>query len=174
MIAFKPTHSLVLLTNYRPAGNSQDRALWARILSVRFPYSFVDNPLKENERQRDSNLLEELKAEGPGILSWLVDGFYAYREKGLAPPPSIQAETDEYRKSDDSIQHFITEKCAEGPECSGRAQELFESYEEFCSESGFKVKGKRAFFQRLQEQYIKEKDKNGKYYKGLCLKTPIV
>ena len=170
MIVFRPTHSLILLTNYRPAGNPQDFALWSRILSICFPYSFVDNPIKGNERQRDPQLADELRREGPGILAWLVDGFYSWQEKGLAPPPSIQSETDEYRKTDDSIRHFIDEKCLEGKEYIARAEKLFESYEGFCEETGFKPKGKRVFYQRLKDQYIKDKDKNGKYYKGLCLK----
>jgi len=133
------------------------------------PYSFVDHPAKDHERQRDPALAETLKAEGPGILAWLVAGYHSWLEKGLAPPASIQAETDGYRHVDDSIHQFISEKCLLGPDNWVRAQGLFDAYSEFCEETGFKPKGKRTFFTRLQSEFIKGKAKNGMYYKGLCL-----
>jgi putative DNA primase/helicase len=170
MVTFKPSHNLMLMTNFRPTGNAADAALWARVVSLRFPFSFVDNPTKDHERLRNPNLGEELKKEGPGILAWLVAGYYQWQEKGLAPPPSVLSETDEYRLNDDSIRHFIDEKCNEGQEYAGRAQELYEAYEGFCEETGFKAKGKRPFYQRLQTDYIKDKDEKGRFYKGLCLK----
>jgi putative DNA primase/helicase len=170
MVTFKPSHSLMLITNFRPTGNAADAALWARVVSIRFPFSFVDTPTKEHERPRDPQLGDELKREGPGVLAWLVFGFQAWLEKGLCPPPSVLSETDEYRRSDDSIGHFVKEKCLESPEYQTRAQDLFEGYTSFCEETGFKVRGKKGFFQRLQEDFIKDKDRNGILYKGLRLK----
>jgi putative DNA primase/helicase len=170
LVSFKPSHNLLLLTNFRPTGNPQDLALWARVISLRFPYSFVDSPTKENERLRDPGLADELKREGPGILSWLVSGYYQWLEKGLSPPPSILAETSEYRAVDDSIGHFLKECSIEHPDFFCRASELHDAYATFCEAEGFKPRGKKTFFQYLQETFNKAKDKNGIYYKGLCLK----
>lgn len=170
MVSFRPSHNLILLTNFRPHGNPQDAALWARILSIRFPYSFVDSPSKPNERLRDPNLADSLKAESPGILAWLVAGFYEWQEKGLSPPRSILAETDAYRLSDDSVCNFLNECCLDQPGNLCRASELHEAYTAFCEQEGFKPKGKKTFFQRLQEEFIKQKGRNGIFYKGLGLK----
>jgi putative DNA primase/helicase len=172
LVTFKPTHTLVLLTNYKPSGNAGDEALWARILSIRFPLKFVDFPSKPHERQINRNLREELREEAPGILAWLLAGYYEYLEKGLAPPSSIQSETDEYRRSDDSIQHFIQESCALDQGNAARAQDLFDAYESFCEVTGFKPKGKRTFFQRMEKEFDKQKDRNGIYYKGLQINSP--
>ena len=91
--------------------------------------------------------------------------------KRAGPPPSILAETDEYRRVDDSIQTFFKRMLHLGIKAmSARAQELFEAYADFCEETGFKPKGKKTFFQRMEKEFTKEKDRNGIYYKGLCLK----
>lgn len=169
LVSFKPSHTLVLLTNYKPSGNEGDEALWARILSVRFPLKFVDSPTKPHERQKNKNLRDELLKEAPGILAWMVGGYYEWLAKGLAPPASILAETDEYRRSDDSIQQFINECCTLDQGNGARAQELFEAYGSFCEETGFKPKGKKRFFQRMEKEFTKDKDRNGIYYKGLYI-----
>jgi putative DNA primase/helicase len=171
MITFKPSHNLLLITNFRPTGNPQDLALWARVISLRFPYSFVDTPTKENERLRDPQLADELKREGPGILAWLVGGFFQWVKIGLSPPSSILAETSEYRATDDSIGHFLRECCLEAPDYLCRASELHDAYVAFCEAEGFKARGKKTFFQFLQETFTKEKDRSGIYYNGLCLKN---
>lgn len=170
MIVFKPTHSLMLITNFRPTGNPQDEALWARVLSIRFPYSYVDNPTKENERLRDPQLADELRREGPGILGWLVQGFYEWQEKGLAPPPSVQLETVEYRRSDDSIGKFIEQCCIVGEGKIARTNELHDAYTVFCEGEGFKPKGKKKLFEILHKDFTKKRDMIGIYFSGLGLK----
>jgi putative DNA primase/helicase len=171
LVIFKPTHTLFLLTNFRPLGNAQDEAFWARVLSVRFPLSFVDSPSKPHERLRNPNLRNELREEASGILAWLLSGYLEWCEKGLLPPPSILSETDSYRRADDSIAHFLQEKCSLGKNYESRAQELFDAYTEYCEETGFKAKGKKTFFQRLKEDFEKKERKEGNYYCGLQIKT---
>jgi putative DNA primase/helicase len=173
MITFKPSHNLLLITNFRPTGNPQDLALWARVLSLRFPYLFVDTPTKENERLRDPQLADELRREGPGILAWLVGGYFQWVKMGLSPPLSILAETSEYRATDDSIGHFLRECCLEHPDYLCRASELHDAYVTFCEQEGFKPRGKKTFFQHLQETFTKAKDRNGIFYNGLCLKESV-
>jgi putative DNA primase/helicase len=170
MIVFKPTHSLLLVTNFRPAGNPQDEALWARVLSIRFPFSYVDSPIKENERARDPQLADDLKKEAPGILAWLVEGFYAWQEKGLAPPPSIQMETVEYRRSDDSVTSFIETCCVIADGKMARSTDLHDAYTSFCEEEGFKPKGKKRFLAILHQEFTKKRDKIGNYFNGIGLK----
>lgn len=170
MITFRPSHQLILMTNFRPQGNPQDLALWARIHSVCFPLSFVDNPTKENERQRNPAMGEELKAEGPGILAWLVAGFYQWRENGLAPPLSILQETEAYRRSDDSVAHFISECCQIEEGFVSRLPDLFEKYQAFCEDTGFKPYGKRKLAKVLENEFSKERDNISIYYKGIALK----
>jgi putative DNA primase/helicase len=170
MVTFRPTHQIFLLTNFRPTGNPQDEALWARIHSVNFPIRFVDDPTKENERLRNPDLPDELKKEGPGILAWLVEGYYSWREIGLSPPSSVLADTTEYRQSEDSIGHFLNEICTIEEGLFARAQKLHDSYTSFCESEGFKPVGKRKFFKTLAAEFKKDRDKIGNYYCGLSVK----
>src|SRR5690606_6458794 len=64
---FSPTHLMILSTNFLPTIKSSDYALWERIHVVRFPISFVANPVRPHERKRDNQLREQLKAEASGI-----------------------------------------------------------------------------------------------------------
>ena len=113
-IAFAPSHTLLLITNFRPVVNPADAALWDRLHLVEFPISFVDDPKGDNQRLRNPHLAAELKEEAMGIMAWLVAGYYEWLEKGLAPPSSVLSSTKEYRRSEDSIEQFLEECCVIG------------------------------------------------------------
>ena len=52
-IKFNPTHTLFLMTNNEPAIPHDDPAIWDRVMLIRFPLSFVNDPSLPNERKRD-------------------------------------------------------------------------------------------------------------------------
>jgi putative DNA primase/helicase len=168
-VTFAPSHTLLLITNFRPVVNPSDMALWDRIHLVEFPVRFVDNPQAENERPRNPNLATELKKEAAGIMAWLVAGYYEWLEKGLTPPSSVLNSTQEYRQSEDSIEQFLKECCVIGEGKIARAGELREAYINFCKEDGFKPVGEKKFAQTVHQRFKKDRDKISKYYKGLCL-----
>lgn len=168
-ITFAPSHTLLLITNFRPVVNPADAALWDRLHLVEFPISFVDDPKGDNQRLRNPHLAAELKEEAMGIMSWLVAGYYEWLEKGLAPPSSVLSSTKEYRRSEDSIEQFLEECCVIGEGKIARAGELREAYIDFCKEDGFKPIGEKKFAQTMRQRFYKDRDKIGKYYKGLGL-----
>lgn len=170
MQVFRPTHTMLMLTNFRPKINPKDQALWQRIHLVKFGISFVDNPEKEYERPRNLNLAEELKEEASGILSWLVAGFFEWQEKGLDPPLEVLENIKEYQKSMDSVKQFIEECCIVAKGKTVRAEKLFEEYVEFCKSEGLEGINKNAFGTSVYQNYGKGRDNKGNYYKGLCLK----
>jgi putative DNA primase/helicase len=170
-VTFKPSHTLLMITNFKPAVSPDDEALWQRIHLIKFKISFIDNPKGENQRRRNPNIAKELKEEAAGIMSWLVSGYIEWKEKGLSPPDSVLIATEEYKQAEDSIKQFIKELCFVGDDKIARASELYESYTAFCEEIGFKPKGKKKFFITLHDEFIKDRDKNGIFYKGLGIKV---
>ena len=48
-VEFSPTHTLFLLTNYKPHAPAGDYALWQRIQLIPFILSFVDEPKADVE-----------------------------------------------------------------------------------------------------------------------------
>jgi putative DNA primase/helicase len=67
---------------------------------------------------RDQSLAEKLKAEWPGILTWMIDGCLLWqKEGGLHPPQAVIAATDEYLESEDGIRLVKVEQ-AQPPQSS--------------------------------------------------------
>jgi putative DNA primase/helicase len=169
-VSFKPSHTLILLTNFRPMINPADAALWQRIHLVEFPVSFVDDPSGDHQKPRNPHIGEELKEEAAGIMAWLVAGFYEWQEKGLSPPSPVLVATQDYRRSEDSIGQFIQECCMVGEGKIVRSTDLHDAYTQFCEEEGFKPRGKKKLFEILHEEFTKKRDSIGIYFSGLGLK----
>jgi putative DNA primase/helicase len=172
-VSFAPSHNLILVTNDQPRANFRDRALWARLLLIEFLYSYVDSPKAPHERQRNANIKEELLREGPGIASWLVAGYYSWKEMGLAPPPCVLQSTSDYQASQDTIGLFIEECCVVGADFAVRAKPLFEGYSIFCKENHFRPLGSRKFGEGLKLRFERGEDNKSRYYKGIRLKDDL-
>ena len=133
-ITFEPSHTLILLSNFRPHADTNDAAFWERLISIPFKLRFIRNrePRADNERAADIGLDEKLRAEASGILAWMVRGCLAWQRKGLAPPPKVVEETQDYFASEDNMGAFVDYCCDTGEEgeFECRAKEL---YDLFCA-----------------------------------------
>lgn len=111
-VTWTPTHSLFLMTNYRPSAPADDFAFWQRMHLVPFKLSFVKRePSKKNERKADPDLENRLMAEASGILAWLVRGCLRWQQIGLAPPPQVMEANKEYQENEDNVGAFIDYCC---------------------------------------------------------------
>ena len=122
---FRPTHKLFLRTNDVPAGLTKDFALRERLIYIRFPYMFVDDPLAKAKsdpnnadyyRLKDRGLKDRLIQERSGILSWLVRGYAKWQKRGklLIPESCLQA-AKKLEEDEDLIGQFISSCCAQAP-----------------------------------------------------------
>lgn len=122
---FRPTHKLFLRTNDVPVGLTKDFALRERLIYIRFPYMFVDDPLAkaktdpnnaDNYRLKDRGLKERLIKERPGILSWLVRGYAKWQKRGrLIIPESCLQDAKKLEEDEDIIGQFISACCEQAP-----------------------------------------------------------
>jgi len=170
---FRPTHTLILLTNHKPHAPASDFAFWERVHLIPFNYSFVDRePQKENEFKADKDLGEKLQAEASGILAWLVRGCLKWQQIGLAPPEVIRQATEEYRRDEDLLADFIEERCYISPESRVQASDLYDAFKAWFEEN---VSKKASISQKKFGKLMKgrfEKVKSGIfYYQGLRLLT---
>ena len=101
---FTPTAKVWIATNHRPTVAGDDDGIWRRIRLVPF-----DQQIPEDEQ--NPRLREELLAELPGILAWMVRGCLAYQRGGLATPESIREACKEYRSEEDAIGSFLSDWC---------------------------------------------------------------
>jgi putative DNA primase/helicase len=174
-VTFKQTHKIIMLTNHCPRiPDSDDFAMWRRVIRVPFNVRFVDNPKMPNERKQDKDLLSKLRAEYAGILAWLVRGCLAWQTQGLNPPTIVIESTEKYREDEDLTGQFCDERLTIGEGCEIPAGELYRAYSLWCEGYGYNPMSARAFGQRMTRRFgevaIKWLDgKSQRVYSGVGL-----
>jgi len=166
IVSFKPSHTLLLLTNHKPRVGGGEYALWQRLRLIPFLLSFVDNPTEPHERPRDVDLPERLLTERSGILAWLVQGCRLWQEEGLEPPPEVLDATSEYQADEDMAQAFLDARCEVASWASVGAGELHEEFTNwFKAEYGEKarVPGLRPFGELLEKKVRREKGRTTRW-----------
>lgn len=136
---FQPTFKAWLSFNDRPTVPGDDEGLWRRILLI--PFLVQIPPERRNKR-----LAQEIVAEeASGILNWMLDGYRLWRERGLKPPPAVQAATDEYRADSDPIGQFLDTCTDKIPNAAVMASDLYAAYERWAKQNAIDPWGRRAF-----------------------------
>ena len=124
---FAPRFKPIVHGNNRPRIKSGDPALWKRLHIV--PYDFTATV-------PDPHLTDKLKAEAPGVLRRVVEGFIEWRRAGglRAPARVVEAREDYRAETIDDIGEFLEARCVleEGAEIA--ASTLFAAYVEFTRE----------------------------------------
>lgn len=170
LINFRPTHKIVLSTNNRPHADAQDFALFSRILLIPFNLAFVPepDPAKPNERKADKNISERLKAEGPGILGYLVKGCLEWQREGLNPPATVKAAVRAYQEDEDTLQDFIKERCITGDNYQVKSGDLYKAFQEWTGELGLKPLNGKRFGQEMKRRFDSYQT-NFVFYTGIGL-----
>ncbi|MDR0477682.1 MAG: hypothetical protein LBH14_07090 [Desulfobulbaceae bacterium] len=109
------THLLFFMTNDLPKIKSDDDAFWTRVHAIHWPVRFVDEPEAPDERRRDPQMFNRLRAERSGILARLVQGAMDYFAQGLNPPEKVKNYTREQREAFDDIGQFLADCCLREP-----------------------------------------------------------
>ena len=149
-VTFKPTHKLHLMGNHKPQVKGTDDGIWRRLYLVPFNHKFAQ-PGNDGYRSKE-DVMEDLRAELPGILNWLVDGLRALRTNGLNPPASVKGATDEFRRESDQIAEFIENACEEIGNLSEAVSDMYRAYKEFCDEEEERPMSKKGFSQSLERR----------------------
>ena len=169
-VQFEPSHLLLLLTNNKPSAPASDYALWQRVNLIPFEKAFVSEPKAPNEYKADPYLCEKLKDEASGILAWLVKGCLAWQREDLNPPDIVKAATNEYRSDEDTIGHFIEERCSLNAGGQVRGGELYAAWKSWAEASGVTfISGKKFGLEIKKRGFDSDKDKRGVYYIGISL-----
>ena len=99
---FRPEFKLFIIGNHKPSLHNVDEAMKRRFNLI----PFVNKPKVKNLQ-----LEEELKAEWPGILRWMIDGCLDWQAHGLVRPDSVSASTNEYFSEQDLMTQWLDERC---------------------------------------------------------------
>ena len=168
---FRPAFKVVLLTNEVPY-LSQSRAVRDRVHVVRFPHTFYA-PEEGREPVRDPRLRETLRQELSGIFNWALEGLRAWRERGLAPPAPVRAETAALFEALDPLGDFLDAEVVFAPRALVHTREIWQAYVAWTE----RERRPRAFHDsRLLTRNLAQRDgvelvhrKDGNYLVGLGL-----
>ncbi|MFI5618057.1 phage/plasmid primase, P4 family [Streptomyces sp. NPDC051567] len=169
--SFDPTHKLWLLGNHRPEVGTGGFAFWRRMRLIPFERVVSDS-------RKVDNLADALvQEEGPGILSWLIDGARRYLagEKDLTGPARVSIATTAYAETEDHMGRFINEACALESGMRAEQSRMYQAYRQWCIDEGANPVTSRAFAARVRESLGMSSPKQmltsnqRKYYPGIGL-----
>jgi len=168
---FKPTHTLILLTNHRPHAPSDDFAFWRRMVLIPFTISF-SNDLEPSDtvKPEDKTLPDKLDAELPGILAWLVEGCLKWQQQGLALPFAIKEANRMYQREEDLLADFLDECCSieeEGREGATKLHSIFSAW--WAKNISNKPPKQKTFGTMMAKKFEKIKINGIYHYSGLSL-----
>jgi putative DNA primase/helicase len=147
-ITFLPTHKLSIVGNHKPEITDNSMGMWRRVCLTAFDVTIPED-------QRDANLIAQLKAEGPGILNWMLDGLRQWKVNGLLVPKRIEAATAAYRDEQDLIGEWIGDHCDTGRGCTQRKSDLYQAYRSWALLNGHHPLAQGRFTRRLNERGYK-------------------
>lgn len=162
---FRPSHSLFVVGNDKPATTSGGEAFWRRVRLIGFHRTI---PAED----RDPTLPAQLRDAAPAVLAWCIQGLVDYLRDGLAEPASVVADTAEYRAENDTVGRFLDECChiTGNPQLKVNTRQVRSAYETWCQAEGLPAVTAQLFGRSLRQSGIEQERVHGqRYYVGLSL-----
>ena len=183
--AYKPSHTVVLMTNFLPRIDFFDFGTVRRIVLLPFNATFTAH----RDRTNYSEYL--VQNAGGAILSWIIEGarkvllddFSAFKGDAANPfavaPKAVQALIENYDYSSDyssneigdGISAFINDCCEVGDGYEAGSMQLYSEYRRHCSQHRAPRMTQGMFNNALNERFEHKMRHGRHYYQGLRLST---
>ena len=164
-----PAFTPIIRTNAAPTINGVDLATFRRLRVVPFEVQIA-------ERDVQSNYMTRLMSEASdAILSWVIDGYLAYRKDGFGKKP-LECELAELQFQDEvsMLSQFIADHCTTDPGDRAPVADLFQVYQTWAMTSGFSARetmNKIEFGRKLTGLGYESRVDNGVRYRlGIAIK----
>jgi len=109
-IEFKPQFKMIMTANELPEVPSDDGGTWRRIRVVEFTSKFVEHPAKPKEFPMDPELSDKFERWADTFISMLIDHHKSINPKNIDEPVEVRIATEGYKKNNDIIGQYISEK----------------------------------------------------------------
>jgi P4 family phage/plasmid primase-like protien len=160
---FDPQLTLVIAGNNQPSFRGVDEAIRARVVLV--PFTVIVSP-----ERRDKSLPDKLKAEGPEILRWAIEGAQQWLNHGLDVPEKVAAASIEYMDDEDTLGQFLIDETATDPAGFVTTTDLHERFKFWCERQGLHVWTMHTLRKELKSRgYQDHRRKYGRGFEGLKL-----
>lgn len=165
---YEPVAKFWLAVNHLPQVRDDSYGFWRRVRVLPFKEQFKG-------KDADKELFFKLKEELPGILNWAIKGTLNWQLVGLAAPSAVMTATDAYKRDNDELDGFFSDRCLMVDGSRVEPGHLFAEYQRWAQEQGILERhrlGSRSFGNRIREQFGDAAPSNGKrYYVGIGLKV---
>ena len=160
---YQPQFKLMIAGNHKPGLRSVDEAIRRRFNLI--PFAVTIPP-----EERIDGFGEQLKAEWPGILAWMLEGCVEWQQDGLNPPKAVTAATAAYLDAQDALSAWIDEKC----ECAANGWEarsaLFDSWSKWAATTGEHAGSRSRFIDAMENRGFQQAKRQGLGFRGISLK----
>ena len=133
---YTPTWKLWLVANDRPKADSEDDALWRRMIVLPFDHSL---PANEQDPAVKETLFNDPSAR-QAILSWAVQGCMKWiaSDRRLTPPESVTQAVSDYREGCDDLSAFFDECCEFDPKAETASSDILSACKKWCEENSIR------------------------------------
>lgn len=162
---FEPTHTLLMLSNYKPSADASDPALWRRVHLVSFGVVVPED-------RRDRELADRIVAsEASGVLAWIVRGALEWRRIGLSVPAIVREQTEAYRASEDVVAAFLADRCVVLPAARVKAGLLYDAFKSWAESQSVRAMSGRDFAAEVIGRGFRRlpRSSSGIFYEGIGL-----
>lgn len=157
---FKSSAKLVLACNKLPRVDDRSHAFWRRAIVIPFKRTF-------DGATRDHHLSAKLRAEGSGILNWIIEGAVAWYGEGLPKVAAAEVAKADWRESQDLIAQWADVTLKADSEGRLKASEAYHAFCTWATAEGLSDRerpGNRTFGEWMGERYTRTKSKTGWFY----------
>lgn len=149
--SFRPSHTLVMHTNFLPKLKSLDGGTRRRIAVVPLEHKFEGAEVITDYDKRMQ------AAEGPQILGWMIKGAMKFwqQSRKLTKPAVVSKATGDYFAEEDWLARFLTERCTVDSQLPDAgcvpAQALFDEYRAWAIDENLRYTVTRTAFKKALE-----------------------
>jgi putative DNA primase/helicase len=157
---FHPKFTPVWVANHPPLTDSEDDAIWRRLVHV--PFTMQVPPDRRDPALREK--LCECPTTRAAILAWAVQGCLQLQLDGkLVLPQVVKKATEEYRLSLDGLSDFLEECCevVEGDGAGVPRPELYQHYTAYARQLGGDLMSNQTFYRRMEARGFRLRKRNG-------------
>lgn len=150
--------TLMFGANRPPVIPEASHAIKRRLVPVRFPNQFTNEPDDGNPDARDKDaFLRELteEVELSGLLNMALDGLDRMRSSGdVSLAKSFDERLEYYEQFSDPIKEFRVRCLENDAEHRVRKTTVYEAFKNFCQENGYATRDGRVFWKMLKKSTL--------------------
>jgi P4 family phage/plasmid primase-like protien len=161
---FVPQFKVFIAGNHKPRLRNVDEAARRRFHLL---------PFLHRPAAPDKDLEAKLRAEGPAILRWMIEGCLEWQRIGLAPPGAVREATAEYFAAEDAVARWMEDCCDSVPEHFETHAALFTSFQNWAGARREALGNERWLRERLEAIGLeKHRRPDARGFKGLRIRPP--